>query len=353
MPTTRLLRAALSLLLPLAATDLASAQDAVTFTIDGPASQFTFGGSTAAGPIVGIPNTSGLTGTINVRLTSGTTQPIGTIQFTPGGDALVSPDLHAEIPNPVPFLPPLAVIDITNLRLQFTSSTTPVSVTGSFTTNVIATALSGTATVTALGGTPSVSDLTGTMSAPQVLASTVTQAGAALNISGPLQLTFMLVDPGTGIAATIDIMGTLAADYTGPTPASYCTAAANSTGVPAGLQAAGSTSLFAADLELRANALPQNSVGYFIFSTEQGFTPGFGGSQGNLCLGAGIFRLSNFVQSSGTSGQVALPLPYSGLPPNASLDPGESWSFQYWYRDSVGGNATSNTTDGLEVTFVP
>jgi uncharacterized NAD-dependent epimerase/dehydratase family protein len=30
---------------------------------------------------------------------------------------------------------------------------------------------------------------------------------------------------------------------------------------------------------------------------------------------------------------------------------GETWSFQAWHRDAIGGNATSNFTVGLEVLF--
>ena len=354
MLSTRRPLAALSLAVSLSlAGGVASAQTPLTFTIDGPASQFTFSGSTSLGPIVGNPDTSGLTGTLQVLLTTGATQPLGTIQFAPGGDALIAPDLNASIPNPVPFLPDLAVITITNLRLGFTSDAAPVDVTGAFTVNMIATALSGTATVTPLGGTPSMNNLTGTVSAPQAYSSTLTQTGLAFRIDGPLLLSFMLTDPGSGLTATIDIVGNLAADHVSTAPSNYCTAAANSTGAAGVIQTAGSTSLFAADLELRADTLPSNSLGYFLFADGQGFVPGFGGSQGNLCLGGAIFRLSSFVQNSGTGGQVALPLPFTGLPPGASFDPGDTWNFQYWFRDAVGGSATSNTTDGMSVTFLP
>ena len=34
-----------------------------------------------------------------------------------------------------------------------------------------------------------------------------------------------------------------------------------------------------------------------------------------------------------------------------AVQPGETWSFQAWYRDTVGGSATSNFSDGLEITF--
>ncbi len=30
---------------------------------------------------------------------------------------------------------------------------------------------------------------------------------------------------------------------------------------------------------------------------------------------------------------------------------GETWNFQGWYRDAVGGSATSNFTDGIEIVF--
>ena len=34
-----------------------------------------------------------------------------------------------------------------------------------------------------------------------------------------------------------------------------------------------------------------------------------------------------------------------------SIAAGETWNFQTWHRDSVGGIATSNFTNGLAVTF--
>ena len=81
--------------------------------------------------------------------------------------------------------------------------------------------------------------------------------------------------------------------------------------------------------------------------------PTFGGSSGNLCLGGQLYRLSNFVSSSGGSGQVALPLPYGGLPAGLTIEIGSEWNFQYWFRDQAGGVATSNTTDGISVVFAP
>ena len=43
----------------------------------------------------------------------------------------------------------------------------------------------------------------------------------------------------------------------------------------------------------------------------------------------------------------ALPTP-GGL---VAATAGQTWNFQAWYRDAVGGTATSNFTDGLAVTW--
>ncbi len=327
---------------------------AIPFTIDNAASQFTYSGSTSVGPIVGNPNTFGLSGTADAQLSAGLLgSPIGSIQFVPTGSALVSPDINAIIPNPVPFLPPLATITITNLTLALTSSSLPVNATGTFSGNVVAIALSGLVTVDPLGGTATMTDLTGADTDPQLVSGTIGVAGSVISLNAPLDLPFILSDPASGLTGTVNLVGTLEADYMSPAPAPYCTAAPNSTGAPAAIGTSGSTSLSAADLALTGSALPTNSLGYFLFASGQGFTPNFGGSSGNLCLSGGIFRLSNFVQSSGGAGQVSLPMPYGGLPGGNVFDIGDSWNFQYWFRDQSGGMPTSNTTDGINITFAP
>ena len=34
-----------------------------------------------------------------------------------------------------------------------------------------------------------------------------------------------------------------------------------------------------------------------------------------------------------------------------SVQPGEAWNFQLWYRDAVGGQTASSFTDAVAVTF--
>jgi hypothetical protein len=134
----------------------------------------------------------------------------------------------------------------------------------------------------------------------------------------------------------------------------YCTPVANSTGVAGTTTALGSTLLARNELQLEAARLPLNSLGYFIASTTQAFVPNPGGSTGNLCLSGNIGRYAGNVLSSGASGNFTLWLDLTSMPSplgNVPIQPGETWSFQAWHRDTAGGGATSNFTRGLAVTF--
>ena len=108
------------------------------------------------------------------------------------------------------------------------------------------------------------------------------------------------------------------------------------------------------DLTLEAAGLPPGQWSFFLLSQSQALVPGFGGSQGVLCLGAPIVRLDRValgelgqVTSAGTR-SVAVDL--SGLPQGTQLLPGESWSFQLWFRDA-NPQPTSNTSDATAVLF--
>jgi hypothetical protein len=139
--------------------------------------------------------------------------------------------------------------------------------------------------------------------------------------------------------------------------AAYCTpAVVNSTGVPAVILASGSSIASANNLRVTAASLPLQAFGYFLTSRTQGFVANPGGSQGNLCLGGSIGRYvgPGQIQSSGQSGFIALQLDLTNMPQPAgsvAVQVGQTWSFQSWYRDAVGGSATSNFTSGVAVTF--
>lgn len=143
----------------------------------------------------------------------------------------------------------------------------------------------------------------------------------------------------------------------GPIGTRYCApATSNSTGASGRLEVLGSNAVSVDDVTLEATDLPLQSAGYFLASATQGFVPLAGGSQGTLCLGGAIGRFvaPGQVQSSGSTGTFGLTIDVHAIPqPTGPITPafGETWNFQAWYRDVVGGAATSNFTDAVAVTF--
>ena len=132
----------------------------------------------------------------------------------------------------------------------------------------------------------------------------------------------------------------------------YCTATANSTGVPAVIGASGSPLVGDNAFTLEAWNVPAQEWGYFLMSQSTAFVPGFGGSAGNLCLGQPIIRFNNpnnggMPLNSGAGGAMAFTLDLTSLPQGTVFSPGDAWYFQLWLRDIF----TSNTTDGIEVMF--
>ena len=136
----------------------------------------------------------------------------------------------------------------------------------------------------------------------------------------------------------------------------YCMANANSTGQTGLMSASGTNVVANNDLRLEASRLPNNAFGYFLTSTTEAFTPGPGGSLGNLCLGGAIGRYTGpgQIQNSGSTGSFSLLLNLTQTPTPTGfvmVMAGDTRSFQSWHRDSVGGAAVSNFTDGYRVTF--
>ncbi|MEM1449285.1 MAG: hypothetical protein AAGI22_09220 [Planctomycetota bacterium] len=136
----------------------------------------------------------------------------------------------------------------------------------------------------------------------------------------------------------------------------YCAANPNSTGSPGVLSAIGSVLAVDDDVTLTASDLPTGSFGFFLTSRTQGFTAMPGGSEGNLCLAGSIGRYvgAGQIQNTGSVGSYALTLDLTRTPTPTGLvaiGAGETWNFQGWHRDSAGGSATSNFTDGLQIDF--
>jgi hypothetical protein len=138
---------------------------------------------------------------------------------------------------------------------------------------------------------------------------------------------------------------------------SYCAANANSSGQTGRIAGSGSASVASNNLTLTADRLPNNAFGFFLTSTTQAFVANPAGSQGNLCLGGSIGRYvgPGQIKNTGTTGAFSLLLDLTQTPTPTglvSVTPGQTRYFQSWHRDAVGGSATSNFTNGLQVLFV-
>ena len=135
----------------------------------------------------------------------------------------------------------------------------------------------------------------------------------------------------------------------------YCTANTHSGGTSGAIAATGSDILGDAWLRLSGSSLPTREFGYFLMSASQDFVPLFGGSEGNLCLGAPQYRLNRAAKGevlyTGDSGTTEL-RPDLGDPPGGfQFQPGQTWNLQLWFRDEVSGRQTSNTTDAVSLTW--
>jgi hypothetical protein len=132
---------------------------------------------------------------------------------------------------------------------------------------------------------------------------------------------------------------------------SYCDSTTNSTGQVALLEVTGSLDVNDGQLDYSVTNLPPNRPGIFFMGQSTANVPGFGGSQGVLCVGAPQIRYED-VQFSSLSGEVAYSPDFGNLPQGTVFSAGSTWYLQFWYRDS-NPDATSNTANGVSIRFCP
>jgi hypothetical protein len=134
------------------------------------------------------------------------------------------------------------------------------------------------------------------------------------------------------------------------TPAgASCASNRNSTGASGRLDAYGSHGAADELVLLVASSVPNGMVGFFLMSATTTFLPSFGGSQGNLCLGAPQLRLMRTVGLVVDFEHEAR-LDFGTLPGGTRITAGSTWHFQFWHRDA-NPMPTSNTTERLSLTF--
>lgn len=122
--------------------------------------------------------------------------------------------------------------------------------------------------------------------------------------------------------------------------ASGATISATGSTDPTAMQGAG-------DLVLRAEGLPQGSLGIFIQGNLAQAALPFGG--GYLCIGGTPKLWRHGPVSTGPMGtSLSYPLDMSmPVHPAAQITPGSTWNFQAWFRTGLG----SDLTDAIEVRF--
>jgi hypothetical protein len=325
----------------------AAAQSSFVFAIDTGATSFTWDGTTSLGNIVEMPPQFTLSGTSELGLTTGG-NPVGTGQYLGGGDALVLPDLHGEIPNPIPILPPLAEIDVTGLHIVVDTAVFPVDGAGNYATTGTATALAGTLIFDPIVGDTVITDLTGLTSDPGPAAGAITAAGAGMHLTLVLDLVIPFSDPGTGVTGSITLAGTMHANYACPSPANYCQTSPNSVGPGAQIASSGSTSIAQNSLMIGADLLPPDQFGIFYFGPDQTSVP-FG--DGIRCIGGALVRFPPVT--TGPAGSAVQHFDFPNLPDGAMFEAGEGTNVQFWYRDPAAGGAGFNFSDALELFFCP
>ncbi len=128
----------------------------------------------------------------------------------------------------------------------------------------------------------------------------------------------------------------------------YCFGFANSTGFPATITNLGSASLAANDFLAFGGSYPPNQFGILIYGQGQTFSPL---GNGILCVATSptLYRLSIF--QSDFFGSFNVPVDYNNLAPGSSINAGETWYWQTWYRDNVG--LGFNFSNAISVTFCP
>jgi hypothetical protein len=371
--------ASLSATIALSVFATAAEAQSYVFQIQQSTSNFTWSGTTSLGPIVGNPSTAfQLAGTSGLDLTAQVAaQPFASGIFD-GGDAFTVPDIHGKIPNILPFLPPLATIDVIGLHLAQNSTSFNVDGAGAFSGTGTLTALAGTLNVAVLGQTPTSTPLAGNVSDPGPISGTFTTSAANIHLTQPVSGTFAFSDPSSGATGEITIAGTIQSDHAlyqsfcfgdGSTTACPCANASvgagrgcNNSAATGGAQltVVGLAALAADSISFTSSFEKPTATSIFL----QGRTtvaPAVAFGQGLRCAGGTLKRL--FVHAA-VGGVVSAP---TGADAEVSarsaalgdtIAAGETRVYQVYYRDPVvlgscASDATFNASQALSLAWHP
>ncbi|MEM9379347.1 MAG: hypothetical protein AAGB93_05295 [Planctomycetota bacterium] len=133
-----------------------------------------------------------------------------------------------------------------------------------------------------------------------------------------------------------------------------CAGSPNGASLVGQLYAVGESAVADNELRLVAHGLPLQASGYALSSPMPAAPTQPPFSVGEICIGGPIGRYATSSFFTGTLGVGTTMLDLGAIPTPtgpAVGAPGDTWFFQVWYRDSVGGAPTSNFTGAIGVTL--
>ena len=163
--------------------------------------------TTSIGSVDVSPTTFRIGGTVELLLDSANA-PYSSGSLN-GSLAFTAPTtLSGEIPNPIPFFPPLATFDIRNMEFHLAAPSFSIAPNGDFTAMVVLSTTAGTNTIGGLFGSGT-EPIAGVGSTPTAVNGNVSQSGSVITFYIDLNITVTLVDPGTGVSSDITFNGPL------------------------------------------------------------------------------------------------------------------------------------------------
>jgi hypothetical protein len=131
-----------------------------------------------------------------------------------------------------------------------------------------------------------------------------------------------------------------------PTPVSYCVGAPNSVGPGAVMSWQGTPNISTNNFEIITVGCPVNTAGLFFYGngqTQAAFGNGF------RCVSGSLYRFPR--TTTDFLGDARQLINYPTAP--APISAGQTWNFQFWYRNAAAGGAGFNLSNGLSVVFCP
>jgi len=131
----------------------------------------------------------------------------------------------------------------------------------------------------------------------------------------------------------------------------YCLTNLNTSGHLAQIGGTGTSSVAANDLNLQVTGAVPNQFGVFYYGigrTQVAFGYGW------RCVGPPFRRLPVIQLDATGNGQHAFDnTPTPEIPQNLKIEVGDTFNFQFWYRDPTAGGPAFNLSDAVEITFYP